>query len=290
MKNRLLLLSFAILFTFSGLSAQSFLKKLGDVAKKVTNTEQEDSSKKQEASATDSNVPLSINIESTRTIGDRVLISGKLTANEDVRIRGLGATAITSDGSVYECVDLIWTGNWTTNMSFDNNFTADIPYSFDLIFDTKNKAVNSFISLTLNPFNHTAQKHFKIELKNIVIPVPVDPNLSNPSVIEIEKNVYLRWTKAEESASGLKLNFVVENKGSDDKEVRFLSYNNAKMIDKNGVSYDAELTLKDRVNFPVDIPVAGSISVDKPLKMDQIALLEFSSHNFKYKIKKIVLP
>ena len=290
MKKNVVLIIFMSSFAFSSVSAQSFLKKVGDAAKKVTQTEQSKDDKQQAVASKESAGPISVSIESTRYIGDKLLISGKLLASEDLRLMLTKITAITPDGDTYESKDMWFGGKQTPPMSFDNKLIADINYAVDIAIEVKGKQINNIASLTIDAFNHTAQKYFKIPLKNITIPNPVDPNLDNPSVIEISKDIYLRWTKVEETANSFKVSFVVENKGSKDVEMRFISYNNAKITDDDGNSYDATLTLKDRVDFPAGTPVAGSISVNKPIKVSKISLLEFSSHNFKYKIKKVVIP
>lgn len=278
-----------LLFSYSSISAQSFLKKLENAAKKATNTENLTGNQKN-SSRNDYQAPLIINIESTRFIGDRLLVSGKIQTSEDIRVMNMAATLITPDGDIYESRSMWWGGQQLSPMSFDKNLTAGINYNFDQAFEIKGKPVNAIASLTFDSFNHTAQKKFKIAIKDLMVPVPANPNLNDPSVTEIFKNVYMRWTKAEETASGLKLNFVVENKNSKDLEIQFRAYNKAKIIDNEGNSYEADITLRDNMNFIADTPIAGNITLDKPVKVSEIALLEFSSRFFDYKIRKIVIP
>jgi hypothetical protein len=289
MKKNVLLLIAMSLFAFSSVTAQSFLKKVGDAAKKGVQTDQ-GSNTQQAASKNEYVAPVVLKIESTRIIGDKLLISGKIQSSEDLRLMGIKTSAITPDGDIYESKEMWWGGAVKSPMSLDVNMVADINYSVDYSFEVKSKTVTDVASLTFELFNHTAQQRFKISLKDIKVPSPVDANLADASVIEISKNVYLRWTKAEETAGSFKLSFIVENKDTKDQSIRFLSYSNAKFIDNDGTSYDADLSLKDNVNFPAGTPVAGSITVNKPLKLNQISLLEFSSQYFKYKVKKIVVP
>jgi len=294
MKKNVLLITM-ILFAFSSVSAQSILKKVGDAAKKVTRTEQQQDNKKQDnqqqaATSNESAGPVSFKIESTRIIGDRLLVSGKMQAADDLRLMLSKIEAISPDGDTYESKDMWFGGQRTSAMSFDNKLTADINYTVDIAIEIKGKKVNSLALLKIDAFNHTTQKRFSISLKDITIPNPVDLNLENESVIEISKDVYLKWTKVEETNSSFKLSFITENKGSKDQIIQFRSYGNIKIIDNEGSSYEAEMTLKDNVTFPAETPIAGSITLNKPLKISQIALIEFSSKYFNYKIKNIKVP
>lgn len=289
MRKNVWIAALAALFVFSPVSSQSILKKLGDAAKKVTATEQNNQSQQ----SSDPDAPLTIKIETTRIIGDQLLISGKMQLTQDARIMHIRATAITPDGDLYEGKSMYWGGDQSSTLSapsFDEKLTSGIAYNFDLCFETQGKAITEIGSLTLNMFNHTSQKTFKIVLKNLSVPAPADPNLENPSAVEISKGIYLRWTKAVEAGNGLEISFVVENKGTKDQDIRFPFGKAAKIIDSDGNSYEADITLKDKINFPAGTPVAGKLTLDKPLKVSQIALFEFNSQHYKYKIRKIVLP
>lgn len=290
MKKNVIITLLIVLFTFPTLSAQSFLKKIGDATKKVTGTEQKKESVQAAPAETEVAAPISFKIESTRVIGNQLLISGKVHSFNDMRLMGNKITAISPDGETYESKMMWWGGVEASPMSFDKNLTAEINYAIDIAIEVKGKMLSTIGVLTLNAFDHSNQKYFKIQMKDIAIPMPVDPNLSSPSVIEIYKDVYLRWTKAEESANGLKISFVVENKASKDQELKFYSYNKAKITDNEGNSFEGDITLRDRITFPSETPIAGSITFDKPVKMNQIALLEFASSNFTYKIRKVVIP
>jgi len=290
MKKNVFITMLIVLFLSPTLSAQSFLKKIGDAAKKITTTEQKNGSNQKMSSQNEYQGPVNFRLESTRIIGDKLLISGKVEASEDLRLMLTKITAISPDGDTYESKNMWWGGKQITPMSFDNKLTSGINYNADIAIEIKGKVVNSLASLTIEAFNHTTQKKFKISLNGITVPSPINPNLTNADVVEIDKNIYLRWTKAEETATSLKINFIVENKGNKDVEMQFLSYNNAKITDNEGNSYEAVITLKDNVNFPVGTPVAGNFSMNKPIKINQISLLEFSSRYFNYKIRKIVIP
>lgn len=290
MKKNVFVVLVLTLFVFSPLAAQSILKKVGEAAKKVTKTEQPKETNSQGAAQSEYTGPVSVKIESTRIIGGKLMISGKMQSSEDIRLMGSKASAITPDGDTYESKEMWWGGSPTSFMSLDKNMAADINYAFDLTFDVKSKAVTEITSLALEMFNHTAQKRFKITLKDLKVPVPVDPVLADPSVTELSKEVYMRWIKVEETANSFTLSFVTENKGSKDQEIQFYSYNKAKITDNEGNSCEADITLRNNVNFPAGTPVAGSITLNKPLKLSAISLIEFSSKYFNYRIRKVVLP
>lgn len=288
-KNLFLAVLTIALLSFPDVSAQSFLKKLGDAVDKISQLE-EKSNKPANVTTAESLSPVSIGIVSTRLIGDKLLVSGKMISSEEVRIDFRSVTAITPDGEIYKAGFYWWGGNPISISSFGTTLISDINYNFDWGFDIKSKAINSITSMTVEIYNYNLKKMVKIPLKNIAIPSPADENLGDPGTFEIFKNIYLRWTKATEAADGFRLDFVVENKGTNEQEIQFRPYNKATIIDKDGNSYQAELTLKDQVAFPVDVPVAGSIISDKPLKLNKISLLEFASRNYTYKIRKIVVP
>ncbi|NDW09028.1 hypothetical protein [Dysgonomonas sp. 520] len=232
--------------------------------------------------------PLTIKIESTRVIGDYLLVSGKLTTSSGVRLMGIEASAVTQDGDAQPCKALWWAGKSAYLSSWDNTLLPDIPYSFDLAIKTDNKNMNPITALIIKFFNHTTQQRMQIVMKNIAVPLKADPNLASASVMEIYKDVYLKWTKAEESATALKINFVVENKANKDQEVSFYSYNEATIIDNEGNAHKAPITLRNAVNFPTNTPIAGSITTKTPLKMSQVVMVQFSSGDYKYDVKKLV--
>ncbi|GEM_PF-5481488 len=286
MKKNVIITLLLVVFSVSTVSAQGFLKKAGDALKKSVTTETKEETKQAEYVG-----PLDFKIETTRVIGNQILISGKMKASEDFRMMLSNIVAITPDGDTYEVGDLWWGGEKTTRLAFDNKLAAGINYSIDIAIDVKGKPVREITSLTLTVFNHTAQKRFTIPIQNLVVPYPIDPNLANPSVIEIDKDVYMRWTRAEETHESLTLYFVVENKGNKDVKIQFSAYTNKiNIIDTDGNAYEATTTLKDRIDFPAGTPVAGNITLDKPLKVSNIALLEFSSRYYTYKLRKIVVP
>lgn len=287
MRKNLLLALALVLLSVSPASAQSFLKKMGDQAKKAVGLEE--TTKSTSSNQADAFVPVAIVVESTRIIGDKLMISGKMNAPEDFRLMNVKPTIITPDGISYEAKEIWWGENLTSPLSFDNRLVAGINYAFDMTFDIKSKKVTEIVSLTIDAFNHTAQKKFNVVFKNLVVPNPIDPELSNPGVVEIYKDIYLRWTGVEESTNGFQLNFVIENKSGKDQKIQFISYA-TKITDSSGNTHDAQGTLKDRIDFPADIPVAGNITLNKPLKLNQIVLVEFASRNFNYRVRNIVLP
>lgn len=291
MKKSVLLALALVMMGAASVSAQGFLKKLGESAKKAVTTEATASSAQPEAPAEDL-IPVAVLIESTRIIGDKLIISGKMNAPEDFRLMNVKSSIITPDGTSYELHTMWWGENVSSLVSFSETLIAGINYAFDMAFDIKSKKVTEITALNIDAFNHTAQQKFKIAMRNLIVPIPPDPELSNPTVTEIDKNVYLRWTGAEESADGLKLNYVIENKNDNDKKVQFkgISTIATTIIDTNGTSHEAKASMECNQVFPAGIPVAGSITLNKPVKVSQIALLEFASRHFNYRIKGIVLP
>lgn len=291
-KNVLLALALVVL-SAAPVSAQGFLKKLGDAAKKVTSTEavtrEAAPSNSKAVEQADAFAPMAVTIESTRIIGDRLLISGKMNAPEDFRLMTIRASIVTADGTTYEARDMWWGEKPISPTGFDDNLVADINYAYGLTFDIKSKKVTEVVAFNIEAYNHTAKKKFNITEKNLAVPNPINMELAVPGVVEIYKDIYLRWTEAEESTTGFQLNFVIENKSGNDQRIQFVDYA-TKITDKNGTSYEATGTLRDRIDFPADIPVAGNIIVDKPLKLSDIVLVEFASKYFNYRVRGIVVP
>lgn len=288
MKKNVLLALALMLLSVSPVSAQGFLKKLGDAAKKVSGTEETVKNSKADNPA-DAFIPVAVTIECTQIIGDKLLISGKMQAPEDFRLMTIRSSIITPDGTTYEAKEMWWGEKVVSPTGFDNQLVADINYAFALSFEIKSKKVTEIASFMIDAFNHTAQKKFKIAIKNLIVPNPIDKELSNPSVVEIYKGIYLRWTGVEESDNGFQLNFVVDNKSGKDQKIQFIDYA-TKITDNSGTTHEAKGTLKDRIDFPADIPVAGNITLDKPLKLKDIVLVEFASRNFNYRVREVVLP
>ncbi|MDL2241704.1 hypothetical protein LJB91_02215 [Bacteroidales bacterium OttesenSCG-928-L03] len=295
MKKNVLLAIALVFMSVSTASAQSFLKKVGDAAKKVTEVTTPAAAAPAQAVApaqvaqVDEAAPVAMLIESTRIIGDKLLISGKMQAPEDVRLMRFYPTIITPDGTTYECHTIWWGEDTTSPSMFDKDLVADINYAFDISFEIKSKKVTEIVAFTLEAHNHTAKKKFKIVVKNMVVPQPLDPNLTVPGQIEIYKNIYLRWTGAVEGNDSFQLNYVIDNKSGKDQRIQFIGHA-MKITDNNGVGYTAEGTLKDNTDIMADIPMAGHILVNKPLKLNQIVLVEFASRYFNYRVKDIVIP
>ncbi|MBB4036094.1 hypothetical protein GGR21_001995 [Dysgonomonas hofstadii] len=230
---------------------------------------------------------ISVSLESTRVIGDRLLISGKMTADKVIRAMNLKLSVIDSDGDGHDLKVIWWGGKKESSIiSFDKELQPGIPYSFDFSIETQSKNMNPITAILLNIRDWTHSADIKMQFKDIPVPVKADPNLK-PGVMEIGKDIYLKWVKAEESASGLKINFVVENKANKDQEMSFRSYSNGKIIDKDGNIYEAALTLKDAVTFPSKTPIAGSISIKQPIKMADVIMVQFESGYFKYSVKDL---
>ena len=230
---------------------------------------------------------MTMKIESTRVIGNRLLVSGKISVDKLFRLMNLKVSLIDSDGDTHELKEMWWGGkNESSIMSFDRELQPDIPYSFDFSIDTQNKNMNPVTAMLVAARDWTNDINMKMQFKDIPVPITPDANLK-PGVVEISKDVYLKWTKAEESATGLKINFVIENKSNKDQEMSIRSYSNAKIIDKEGNVYDASLTPNERVVFPSNTPIAGSISIKQALKMADVIMVQFESYHFKYSVRDI---
>lgn len=231
--------------------------------------------------------PLTISLESTRIIGDRMVVSGKMTVDREVRLRLMTANAITTEGDSHSPANMMFGGKEVSISTFDQIFQAGIPYSFDIYFETQNMNMDPVAALMIDIRDHGAGVGLKFSFPNVRVPMVPDQNLV-PGTMEIGKDIYLRWTKFEESAAGLKIDFLVMNKSNKDQQMYFLSYNNAKIIDKDGNIHEGALTLSDWVTFPTGTPVAGSISIKEPVKMGDVVMVQFQTRNFKYSVKELV--
>ncbi|NDV95330.1 hypothetical protein D0T84_10410 [Dysgonomonas sp. 521] len=234
---------------------------------------------------------LIIKVESTRVIGDQLLVSGKMFANKEFRIMNLKTSIVAADGDAHKLSGLWWGGKSTYLSSFDQTLQPDIPYSFDFAFATQNKDMNPVTAMLIDARDWTNKIDMKFNFKAINVPLNEDPNLT-PGTMEIGKNIYLTWKKYEESATGLTINFVIENKSNKDQEMSFRSYSNARIIDKEGNIYEGTLTLRDRVEFPSGTPKAASVSIKEKIKMSEVKMVQFESGDFKYSVKDkdIIFP
>lgn len=231
------------------------------------------------AQQTQSDGTINISIESTRVIGNQILVSGKMSVNSETRFMNLTTNIVTPDGDQHMITKFWWAGEPTYLSSFDITMYPNIPYSFDAAFDSNNKDIKQLTALIFELFNHKAQKKVRISFPNVPVPSSTDPNLANGS-IEIDKDVYLKWTKFEETPKGLKIHFVILNKAKKDKIIAFRSYvdGSTVIIDKDGNQYKkCNQTLKDRITFPVNVPVAGYFDTEEPLKMNYVNMLQFQT-------------
>lgn len=242
------------------------------------------------AQITQKDGPVTVNVESTKIIGNQYIIAGKLTVSKQLRLRNIEPKAIDSDGETLEAKNLWWTGKLTEIGIFDQNLEPEIPYSFILGIETKGKNLNSITAFNLKFQNHTEHTSVTIAFKGLPIPTKENPNLATAEMIEIENNVYLKWTKFEETKKSLKVHFVVQNQTNKEVAMRFTSYNNAKMFDNDGNQYEGTLSLKDEVKFQKDVPFAGFFEFNGEIKMNDLRLIKFKSNNFEYSVTKIEFP
>lgn len=229
---------------------------------------------------------LTVRIESTRIIGDRLLVSGKMSVNKEVRLMNINVNAVVADGDSHTMRELWWGGKVASISAFDKTLQPDIPYSFDFAIATQNKNMNPVTAILVDIRDWTSGTNLKLTFKDIKVPM-ISASSTASQGVEIDKNIYLKWTKNEETAAGLKINFVVTNLSNKDMEMTFRSFDNAKIIDKEGSVYNGTLSFKDNVNFPAGTPISGFISIKEPVKMSDVIMIQFESRYFKYSIKDI---
>lgn len=234
---------------------------------------------------------LTITIESTRVIGDQLLVSGQVVAKQqETRMLGLRLDMTDGAGDKHDMKAIWWGGKKLTSMvSFDQKLQPGIPYSFDLAIETRGRSMASIKSLLIDTRDWGMKEDLKFHFTDIPIPIKKDPNLT-PGIVEVSKDVYLKWTKFEESATDLKINFVIENKASMDQEINFRSFSNTRVIDKAGNVHEGTLSIRDWVNFPVKTPIAVTITIKGAVKMSDVKMLQFESMNFKYHLTDLAIP
>lgn len=231
--------------------------------------------------------PLTVDLESTRVVGDRLLVSGKMIVDRQVRLRNLNSSVVTPDGDVLQRTNILFGGEDVSTSVFDKIFQAGIPYSFDLYFDTRNTPMNPLAALMVEIRDQDAGVNMEMRFSGVPVPMAPDPNLV-PGTFELDKDIYLSWTNFHESPDGLKVDFVVVNRASKDQQLSFRTFDNARIIDSGGNIHPGALTLRDRVTFPAGIPVAGSISVEGPVRMSDVLMIQLQSAKIKYSIREIV--
>lgn len=242
------------------------------------------------AQVAQTNGPLTVSLESTRIVGDRMIVSGKMTVDREVRLRTLKTSVISADGDTHSPTNLVFGGKGMSILIFDEVFQAGIPYSFDLYFETGNANMDPLSAFMIELRDHNANGALlEFMFPNVRVPMAPDPNIV-PGTIEIGKNIYLRWTGFEESTAGLKVNFVVENKANKDQTMSFYAYNNAKIIDRDGNIHEGPVTLRDRITFPAGIPVAGSLSIEQAVRMADVLMIQFKSSAINYSVRELVFP
>lgn len=201
---------------------------------------------------------LTMSIESTRVIGNKVLLTGKFVSDREIQLKNLNPIkAITSNGTELTTSQGTWAGEDTYQLyAAQQLLQSDIPVSFNIMFDSKGEKINLIKMLSIKLYN---PENTTFVFNDIQIPMKTDPNLSSGS-IEIYKDVYMTMKKQDDTAGHLKIYFVVENKSGRDRAL-FLEKGN--LIDASGNAYpNPEFfiggeKLYSNVMISPDTPVAG---------------------------------
>jgi len=234
---------------------------------------------------------LTMTIESTRVIGDKVMLSGKFVSNSQMELRSLGdLTAITPSGTKLTTTDGIWAGVETGYLNqVYQKMQTDIPVSFDILFDSNGEKINEIKLFTVNLYEPGNTNYV---FRNILIPSHIDSNIS-ASCIEIYKNVYLKFTKQSDTEGHLKIYFSVENKSGKERP---LFFENLSLVDDSGNAFNdcniyiyGKKQVANGQNMFPDIPISGCFDFTGNIPFSKVKLLNFSTHFYaNFAIKQIV--
>lgn len=235
--------------------------------------------------------PLTVELQNTRVVGNRLIVTGKMAVTAQTRLRNIQSTAVTPEGDSHKLYGMVFAGQSTDVGIFDRTLEPNIPYSFDLWYDTNNQPINTLAALQLNVVEHNTpgQPWLRFSFPGVAVPMRVDPALK-PGTFEIAKDVYMRWTRAEESAAGLVLGFVLENRSNREQSLIFISYDPFKFIDKDGNEHKGERSIADRPTLQPGVPMAGTITVRTPLKLADVLMMQFRTSNTSFAIRDFTMP
>lgn len=233
---------------------------------------------------------LTMRIQSTRIIGNKVMLSGQFVSDRLIQLKNLNPIkAITTNGTELITSLGTWAGEETYQLyAVQQELQPEIPVSFNIMFDSKGENVNSIKLLSVklySPENTTFVFH------DIQVPMQIDPDIT-PGSIEIYKDVYLKFKKQDDTAGHLKIYFIVENKSGRDRAL-FLDKGN--LIDASGNSFpNPDVFIGgekqySKVNISPDIPVAGYFDFTGNIPYNSVKLLQFSTRDYaKFSVKQIV--
>jgi hypothetical protein len=234
---------------------------------------------------------LSMTVTSTRIIGNKIMVSGQLVTSRDMPIRFMHAvTLISPSGNKYETNYGSFAGIEQVYLSqIEQNMTADIPVSYDAIFNVQGEKMSIIKKFSLYMFEpgKTAFAFY-----DLAVPREIDPNL-NESTVEIYKNIYLTFKKQEDKGGHLKIYFVVENKSGKKHELK-LNFPVPSVIDANGSKYDDCKVFiageeSELIEIEPDIPVSGIFDFTGNIPFNSVRVLKFSTRYMAdFSIKKIV--
>jgi hypothetical protein len=234
---------------------------------------------------------ITMNIQSTRIIGNKVMVSGQFVSDRVIRMKFLNPVkAMTSKGVELITSQGTWAGEDIWQLyAVDQELQPEIPVSFNIMFDNKDESVDilKIFSVKLySPENTTFIFH------DIQIPMQADPDLT-PGSIQIYKDVYMKFKKQDDTGGHLKIYFTVENKSGRERAV-FLETGN--LIDASGNSYpNPEVYIGGekeyaKVNVSPDAPISGYFDFTGNISFSSVKLLQFETKDYaKFSVKQIVL-
>lgn len=234
---------------------------------------------------------ITMSIQSTRLIGNKVMISGQFVSDKVVQLKFLSLIkAMTSKGSELITSQGTWAGEDTWQLyAVNQELQPEIPVSFNIMFDSKGESVDllKIFSVKLNSPENTS-----FIFHDVQIPMQVDPDVT-PGSIQIYKDVYLKFKKQDDTGGHLKIYFTVENKSGRD---RAMFLDNGNLVDASGNSFpNPEVYIGGekvyaKVNISPDVPVSGYFDFTGKIPFDTVKLLQFATKDYaKFSIKQIVL-
>lgn len=234
---------------------------------------------------------LTMQIVSTRCIGDKTMISGFFSSNTTQNITSMNElTLISPTGAKYSTNHGAFAGKETYYLGqIAQTMEPDIPVSFDVLFDTKGEKMDLIKKFSVKMYR---PDNTQFNFYDIALPMQKNP-LLDESTVEVYKDVYLTFRKQEKTEGSLKIHFIVENKSL---TARQISIEQASIIDSNGMKHDRAKVLigNEDLNYRVvtaepEIPMAGLFEFEGNIPFDAIRLLRFSTRQYaNFAIRKIV--
>jgi len=259
----------------------------GDLLKNVNKTD----TKASKATAPDKpkapgNI-LSFKVESTRIIGDKLLISGKASVTKKTTARiTFYPKGITSGGTL-EAGRLDWAGeikSLASGPSFD--LEEGIPVAWHIYLETNGQKVTEINQLKIfwkeDRQGTTVPTDTTIE--SLKIPSAPDTNLT-PGSEEIDRGVYLRLTKAQSAKGILKIGFVLDNRSG---KAYKLDMHSIGIVDDQGNEVADPAFFAGNKNMAYespelapDVPLAGRFEFKTNAKPAAVKLLRFAVKDFR---------